>query len=60
MISFSGKYIHHDFFRPQIKERSGFVLKGRTICQVGSLKFGTVKTLKEGGRQNGQWYRQMV
>jgi hypothetical protein len=48
------------FTRPLLYMRSGFVLKERTICHVGSLKFGTAKTLKEGECQNGQWNRQMV
>ena len=48
------------FKRPHLYLRSGFVLKERTICHAGSLKFGTAKTLREGECQNGQWNCQMV
>jgi len=32
----------------------------KTICQFGSLKFGTAKNLKEGEWHYDQWYCQMV
>ena len=43
----------YQYHNTRLGYKAGFVLKERSICQRGSLKFGTMRFFFKGGCYNG-------
>ena len=46
-------FIYSSINNTRLGYKAGFVLKERSICQSGSLKFGTMRFFFKGGCYNG-------